>query len=322
MSETPHPSADLSLQPWSHRRSYPVRILITVLAGVASGVVGTMAHRMGASQNIPYGLVLAFLILGISTWCARARCGAIGIGFHLIASSGAVWCMAMYGPGGDAMIPIGFSVEMPFFVEHAGNIWLYGEIILQVLMLFLPARWFVIPPRQVLDADGSGEDAGGDDTDTDSEPDDGITDAESDAKTDDDGSSDGNSNGDSGNSERQEDSAADDGNEEADTVERADGERGLDADGGADSADSHSHADRLRDDGEPGEPGEQPERDGHPDTRNDTNDKDAVDDNDTAGADCEPAVDSQSGTSETASGTVAGWGNAPADTASDADSAA
>lgn len=148
MTDMTNRSGDRSLLPWSHRQHIAVRVLITMLAGAASGVVGTLAHRMGAEYNVPYGLVLAFLILGISTWCARARCNAIGIGFHLIASSGVVWGMAMYGPGGDAMIPVGFSAPMPFFVQNAGSIWLYGEILLQVVMLFLPARWFVVPPRE------------------------------------------------------------------------------------------------------------------------------------------------------------------------------
>lgn len=148
MTDMTNRPGNRSLLPWSHRQHIVVRVLITMLAGAASGVVGTLAHRMGAEYNIPYGLALAFLILGISTWCARARCNAIGIGFHLIASSGVVWGMAMYGPGGDAMIPIGFSAPMPFFVQNAGSIWLYGEILLQVVMLFLPARWFVVPPRE------------------------------------------------------------------------------------------------------------------------------------------------------------------------------
>lgn len=59
--------SDPTLRPWSHRQPYAVRVLITIVSGIAAGVVGTLAHRMGAAQNIPYGLLLAFLILGIST---------------------------------------------------------------------------------------------------------------------------------------------------------------------------------------------------------------------------------------------------------------
>ena len=139
--------SDPALQPWSHRQPYALRILITIASGVAVGVIGTLAHRLGAAQNIPYGLLLAFLLLGISTWCARARSNAVGLGFHLIASSAAVWMLTGYGPGGDALVPIGFSGEVPFFCQRAGVIWIYGVIVLQVVMLFLPARWFMVPDR-------------------------------------------------------------------------------------------------------------------------------------------------------------------------------
>ncbi len=44
-----------------------------LLAGAVVGVIGTMAHRMGASANIPYGLVIAYPLVIISTWWARSR---------------------------------------------------------------------------------------------------------------------------------------------------------------------------------------------------------------------------------------------------------
>lgn len=138
----------MALMPWSHRQSTLVKALVTIAAGAGSGLVGTMAHRMGASMNIPYGLVLAFLILGMSTWCARARLGAVGLALHLIASSIVAWWLALPGPGGDALTPIGFNAEVPFFTQYAGLIWLYGLIIVQVLMLMLPRGWFVVPPRR------------------------------------------------------------------------------------------------------------------------------------------------------------------------------
>ena len=61
-----------------------LRGLVTVVAGILCGIVGTFAHRMGASANIPYGLVLAFLILGISAWCARSRLDVVGLALHLM----------------------------------------------------------------------------------------------------------------------------------------------------------------------------------------------------------------------------------------------
>ena len=136
---------DRRLLPWSYRQPMPVRLLIDVLSGAAIGAVGTMAHRMGASMNIPYGLALAFLIVILSTWCARSRMGAVGLALHLIASSLTAWGMALTTTSGKALIVAGFQGDMPFFSQHAGYIWLYGLILVQVVLLILPARWFVIP---------------------------------------------------------------------------------------------------------------------------------------------------------------------------------
>ena len=109
------------------------------------------AHRMGASVNIPYGLLIAYLMVIISTWSARSRDGVSGLALHLIGSSLAVWTvMAGYGPGGDAMIPVGFGGDdsMPFFSEQAGYFWLYGVVLIPIVMLVLPKCWFVTPPRK------------------------------------------------------------------------------------------------------------------------------------------------------------------------------
>ena len=138
------------LRPWSYRQNALVKSLITIAAGVAStctasAFVGTFAHRMGAELNIPYGLVLAFLLIGLSTWCARSRMGAVGLALHLIASSLTAWGMALTTTSGKALIVAGFQGDMPFFSQHAGYIWLYGLILVQVVLLILPARWFVIP---------------------------------------------------------------------------------------------------------------------------------------------------------------------------------
>jgi glucan phosphoethanolaminetransferase (alkaline phosphatase superfamily) len=134
--------------PWSHRCNALVKTLITLLAGAFAAFIGTFAHRMGAEANIPYGLLLAFLLVGLSTWCARARMGVIGLGLHLISSSVTAWALALTTSAGNAVIVAGFQSDMPFFSQHAGYIWLYGIVVLQVIMLVLPARWFAVPPRK------------------------------------------------------------------------------------------------------------------------------------------------------------------------------
>ena len=142
---------DAQLMPWSYRLPIWGRFLVDLVSGIIVGVVGTMAHRMGASMNIPYGLAIAYLMVIISTWSARSRDGVSGLALHLIGSSLVVWTvMSGYGPGGDAMIPVGFGGDdpMPVVSEQAGYLWLYGVVLIPVVMLVLPKRWFVTPPRK------------------------------------------------------------------------------------------------------------------------------------------------------------------------------
>ena len=142
-------AVDAPSLPWTHRLGPFGKAVVTLLAGAAVAVIGTLAHRMGAVSNIPYGLVLAFLVLALSTWCARSRLGAVGVALHLIVSSLTAWGIAVGASQGDALIVAGFGgTAMPFFSQHAGYIWLYGMILVQVGMLMLPARWFRIPERR------------------------------------------------------------------------------------------------------------------------------------------------------------------------------
>ncbi|PLS25874.1 alcohol dehydrogenase [Bifidobacterium imperatoris] len=135
------------MKPWSHRQSALVRAVITILAGALAAFVGTFAHRMGADMNIPYGLLLAFALVILSSWCARARLGVTGLALHLITSSMTAWGLALTTTSGKALIVAGFQGDMPYFTQHAGYIWLYGIVIIQVVLLVLPARWFVIPAK-------------------------------------------------------------------------------------------------------------------------------------------------------------------------------
>ncbi|KFF31412.1 hypothetical protein [Bifidobacterium bombi] len=126
--------------PWSYRQSYPVRLLIAAAAGVLVGFIGTLAYRCGVPRSVPYGLVLAFVMVILSAFGARARSGVIGLAVHLITSSLVVSLLSS-GVNGNVLVP-GFTVEMPFLTEYAGYIWFLGMIVVQVAMVFLPARWF------------------------------------------------------------------------------------------------------------------------------------------------------------------------------------
>ncbi|MCI1984229.1 MAG: alcohol dehydrogenase [Bifidobacteriaceae bacterium] len=121
---------------------HPVKTLLTtIVSALASGVIGTGLHRSGADYNIPWGLILALALVGFSTWMARRRMGPTGVGFHLITCSAVVWWLAItMGPGGDVIVPIASKAFTTFFSMHAGYIWLFGSILIQLAIIFVPKR--------------------------------------------------------------------------------------------------------------------------------------------------------------------------------------
>ena len=141
-------STPLRDRPWSHRQSTLVRLLLCAFAGLGSGLVGTLAHRMGAMNNLPYGLVLALLLVALSTWAARLRSGAIGVACHLVACWMSVWLLATWGPGGDVLTPIGFGGKVPFFSQYAGTAWLLGVVMVSLTVLIAPRRWMYGTPTK------------------------------------------------------------------------------------------------------------------------------------------------------------------------------
>lgn len=120
----------------------PARVALCALIGAVAAVVGTGAHRMGASMNIPYGLLLAFALIAMSTILARALVGATGLAVHLIVASLIVWKMSGYGPAGDILMPTGGSALVTFFSLRASVIWELGAIVIQTAILCLPSRLF------------------------------------------------------------------------------------------------------------------------------------------------------------------------------------
>ncbi|RSX55731.1 alcohol dehydrogenase, class IV [Bifidobacterium dolichotidis] len=145
---------DKTEAPWSHRLSTGGRAGVTVLSAFGSGVIGTLVHRLGATQNIPIGLVLGFLLVGMSAWCARSRGGVTGLALHLIVCSSTVGFIAVYVSQGDVLIPLSISGGvLPFLSREASLIWFLGVVILQIVMAVLPNRWFYIPDGNEDEAD-------------------------------------------------------------------------------------------------------------------------------------------------------------------------
>ena len=117
----------------------------TVVSGFVVAALGTGLHRSGADRNLPWGMVLALALVFFGAWMARRRMGVIGLGFHLIVSSMAVWFLAStVGPGGDILI--GSSPTfVTFFSANAGIIWILGSVVVQVVVLLFPKRLFEKP---------------------------------------------------------------------------------------------------------------------------------------------------------------------------------
>ena len=147
--------------PITHEWAYGWRILISALSGAAAGICGTIVHRGGAAWNVPWGLALALLIVGLSAWASRSRADTMGLGAHLITVGLTSYLLAGSGPGGDIFVPVGGESLVTFFSQHAGYIWLLGAAAVQLAILVMPARWFRVRPVPIDgDTDGAGHDTG------------------------------------------------------------------------------------------------------------------------------------------------------------------
>ena len=76
----------------------------------------------------------------------------LGLLAHTVFSSAVAWILALRLIGTAVIVPVGFSGQLPWLSQHAGYIWLYGVILIQLIMLILPSKWFVIKPSVSLSA--------------------------------------------------------------------------------------------------------------------------------------------------------------------------
>lgn len=136
--------------PWSYRQRTWVQYLIDVLAGIAFGIIGTLGHRMGAAYSIPYGLVLSLLLVTLGAWSARSRSGTIGYALYLVAMTGAIYMIATHASNsGDALLVVGFnSTTLPFWSQKVGYFWFYGSVILPLILLLFPRKFFRMPTER------------------------------------------------------------------------------------------------------------------------------------------------------------------------------
>jgi hypothetical protein len=121
-------------------------VLVTIVSAAIVSVIGTGLHRSGADINVPWGMVCALGLLGMSTWVSRRRMGVSGVGIHLVVASMVIWWLAStMGPGGDVIVPVGSVAFVTFFSRWSGYIWLVGSLVVQLAVLFFPRRLFLQP---------------------------------------------------------------------------------------------------------------------------------------------------------------------------------
>lgn len=125
-------------------KANPLRCLLGLPIGLAVGVLGTLVQRSGAAQGLPWGMVLAYLLVVLAAWWVRCDSGTMGLALHLVASTVAVWLLSMRGPGGDVLMP--YASFPAFFAKYAVFLWMGGLVLIQTLAICLPASWFADGP--------------------------------------------------------------------------------------------------------------------------------------------------------------------------------
>lgn len=111
-----------------------------VIAAVAAVIIGTLLHRSGAAQNLPWGLTLAFALVGAGSAISIRRKGVMGAAVYMLVSTLLVWSFAMYmGPGGDVLIAGRSEAFTTYFSKNAGLLWLYGVMVVQILVIVASA---------------------------------------------------------------------------------------------------------------------------------------------------------------------------------------
>lgn len=161
---------DAQRLPWSYRHGIVLALVVTVLSAVITAFVGTLLHRLGLRHDFPIGLILALVLIGLSAWSARARSGTWGLVVHFMVSMGVLMHLAGSNSGRAYLMPVGTSLFPTWIGQNVSYVWLLGAVIVQLVVMFFPHRWFVIEPREDSAVDSAADD-GDDDGDDESDGD-------------------------------------------------------------------------------------------------------------------------------------------------------
>ncbi|WP_193311427.1 PIG-L family deacetylase [Georgenia satyanarayanai] len=108
-----------------------VGVLVSVLAGLVMGALGTVVHRF-TLDGLPAGIVLGLAGVLAAAVAARAIAGGGGLLLAALAAVGVTQAMAFLRPGGDVLVTN----------EVISYAWLFGAPLACVAAALLPARWF------------------------------------------------------------------------------------------------------------------------------------------------------------------------------------
>ncbi len=112
-------------------RGGSVGVLVSLLAGLVMGALGTVVHRF-ALNDLPVGIVLGLAGVLAAAVAARAIAGGGGLLLTALAVVATTQAMAFLRPGGDVLVTN----------EAISYAWLFGAPIACVAAALLPARWF------------------------------------------------------------------------------------------------------------------------------------------------------------------------------------
>lgn len=97
---------------------------------------------------MPYGFAIAIMLLLLSAWCARSRSGWLGLFVHAILFTVVAWILALGFIGSAVLVPVGFTIPLPWCAQYVGYLWLYGVLVAHVVLLCMPQKFFVISGAQ------------------------------------------------------------------------------------------------------------------------------------------------------------------------------
>lgn len=155
----PNGGAARGEMPWSYRHGVGLAVAVTVISAFLVAFVGTLVHRAGLRSDIPLGLVLALLIVILSAWSSRMRLGVWGLVLHFVVSAGVLWLLSSSYGGRTYLMVDGSSIFPTWIGANASYVWMYGMWLVQMVMIALPGRWFIMPPREQAGRDSGGADA-------------------------------------------------------------------------------------------------------------------------------------------------------------------